>query len=76
MVLGASPAANRDVVMVNRRPLRRITDRRYLTGHFGCNKFAASVRLTLDCGHETIRKASKEPRRKAHCWVCPLEEVS
>ncbi len=57
-------------------PFRRIIGSRFLTGYSGCNRGAGSVRLDLECGHTTYRKASKAPRRRARCWECRPNEVA
>lgn len=55
-------------------PLKGIVRREYASGYFGCNHGAFSVRLYLSCGHEEVRKGSKEPLGgKARCRMCAVE---
>lgn len=51
-------------------PLRRIKKAERYSGHYGCNIGACSVRLVLECGHETYRKGSKQPHFRARCDEC------
>lgn len=51
-------------------PLRKIVEREFRTGYYGCQIGTGSVWLKLVCGHTTFRKASCEPRDKARCADC------
>lgn len=33
----------------------------------------SSVTLTLSCGHTTVCKGSKAPKKRARCWRCGLD---
>lgn len=38
--------------------------------HTDCERLGARVRLTLDCGHTKVVKASAAPRRSTRCEIC------
>ena len=58
-----------------KNPFREIVAREVLSGHFGCNKGAYGVFLSLSCGHTKYVKGSQEPKRRAKCVECAPEKL-